>query len=159
MGAAADIAALGHWLGLSSQPYAAPLGGFVARGRYAQLFRLDLDAAAPADVATHIARGCLPLFSPSEPVGTRFDYPNDQPAAANRALSLLWKAVQANVDPSLGFPPGIAFVALLTASQTMRQACTAAGIDPLADRGLIGLAVWAFPAHDQARLNARLPVR
>lgn len=158
MTAAADIAALGHWLGLSSQPYAAPLGGFVARGPYAQLFRLNLDAAAPADMPTQIARGCLPLFSPAAPVGTHFDYPNDQPAAVNRALALLWKATQANIDPDLGFPPGIAFVALATASQTLRQACTAAAIDPLADRGLIGLALWAFPAHDQARLNARLPV-
>lgn len=159
MGAAADIAALGHWLGLSSQPYAAPLGGFVARGPYAQLFRLNLDAAAPADMPTHIARGCLPLFSPAAPVGTRFDYPNDQPAAASRAAHMLWKAVQASAAPDLGFPQGLRFVGLLTASQTLRQACTAAGIDPLADRGLIGLAVWAFPAHDQARLNARLPVR
>ncbi len=159
MGAAADMAALGHWLGLSSQPYAAPLGGFVVRGPYAQLFRLNLDAAAPADMPTHIARGCLPLFSPSAPVGTRFDYPNDQPAAANRAAHVLWKAVQANAAPELGFPPGIAFVALLTASQTLRQACVAAAIDPLADRGLIGLPVWAFAAHDQARLLARLPVR
>lgn len=158
MTAAADIAALGHWLGLSSQPYAAPLGGFVARGPYAQLFRLNLDAAAPADMPTHIARGCLPLFSPAAPVGTRFDYPNDQPAAASRAAHMLWKAVQASAAPELGFPPGIGFVGLVTASQTLRQACTAAGIDPLADRGLIGLALWAFPAHDQARLNARLPV-
>lgn len=159
MGAAADIAALGSWLALSSQPYAAPLGGFVARGPYAQLFWLDLDAAAPANTATHIARGCLPLFSPAAPVGTRFDYPNDQPAPANRAAHMLWKAVQANAAPELGFPSGIAFVGLLTASQTLRQACTVAGIDPLADRGLVGLAVWAFAVHDQARLLARLPVR
>lgn len=159
MTAAADIAALGHWLGLSSQPYAAPLGGFVARGPYAQLFRLDLDAAAPADMPTHVARGCLPLFSPAAPADTRFDYPNDQPAAANRAAHMLWKAVQANVAPDLGFPTGVAFVGLLTASQTLRQACMAAGIDPLADLLLIGLPVWAFPAHDQARLLARLPVR
>ncbi len=159
MTAAADIAALGSWLALSSQPYAAPLDGFVARGPYAQLFRLDLDAPSPADTVAHIARGCLPLFSPSAPVGTRFDYPNDQPAPANRAGHMLWKATQAGIDPGLGFPPGIAFVALATASQMLRQACTAAGIDPLADRGLIGLPVWAFPAHDQARLLARLPVR
>lgn len=159
MGTAADIAALGSWLALSSQPYAAPLGGFVVRGPYALLFRLDLDTAAPADTATHIARGCLPLFSRTAPVGTRFDYPNDQPAPANRAAHMLWKAVQANAAPELGFPPGIAFVALAAASQTLRQACTAAGIDLLADRGLIGLPVWAFPAHDQARLLTRLPVR
>ena len=158
MGAAADIAALGSWLELSSQPYAAPMGGFVARGPFGQLFRLDLDTAAPADVPTKIARGCLPLFSPAAPVGTRYSYPNDQPPAIVRALSLLWKAVQANTAPDLGFPPGIAVVGLATAAQTLRQACTAAAIDPLADRGLIGLALWAFPAHDQARLNARLPV-
>lgn len=159
MGAAADIAALGSWLVLSSQPYAAPLGGFVARGQFAQLFALSLDAVAPADMPTHIARGCLPLFSPAAPAGTRFDYPNDQPAPASRATHMLWKAVQASAAPDLGFPPGIAIVGLLTASQTLRQACSVAGIDALADRGLIGLAMWAFPAHDQARLLARLPVR
>ena len=59
----------------------------------------------------------------------------------------------------LSNPPrsGIAIVGLLTASQTLRQACTAAGIDPLADKELIGLSVWAFAAYDQARLLARLP--
>ena len=158
MTAAADIAALGHWLGLSSQPYTAPLGGFVVRGPYAQLFRLDLDAAAPVDMPTHIARGCLPLFSPSAPVGVRYDYPNDQPAPASRAAHMLWKAVQAAVAPELGFP-GIAFVALATAPQTLRQAYTAAGIDPLADRGLVALPVYAFEPAERVRLLARLPVR
>lgn len=54
---------------------------------------------------------------------------------------------------------GIGFVGLLTASQTLRQACTAAGIDPLADRGLIGLPVYAFEPAERARLLARLPLR
>lgn len=159
MGAAADIAAFADWLALSSQPYGAPMGGFVVRGSYAHLFRLDLDTPSHVDTPTHIARGCLVLVSPSAPAGTLFDYPPGQPTPAIRAAHMLWKAQQAAWAPDLGFPQGLRFVGLVTASQTLRQACTAAGIDPLADRGLIGLPVWAWPADDRARLNARLPVR
>lgn len=157
MTAAADIAALVDWLDKSSQPYTAPLGGLVYRGSFAQVFRRSLDDASPADMATHVTRECLPLFSP---VGTaiRFDYPKDQPPVASRALHAIWKAQQASIEPGLGFPPGIAIVGLTTAAQTLREAAVAAGIDPLADRGIIWLPVWAFPAADQARLLACLPV-
>lgn len=57
------------------------------------------------------------------------------------------------------FHPSIAVVGLATALQMLPQACAAAGIDPLADWGMIALgALWVWPAADQVRL-ARLPLR
>lgn len=50
-------------------------------------------------------------------------------------------------------------VGLSSAAQTLRQAAVAAGIDPLADRGIVWLPVWAFPAAERDRLLAHLPVR
>ena len=96
------------------------------------------------------------LFIPSAPVGTLFYYPPGQSTPASRAAHMLLKAQQAAWAPS---PPGLRFVGLAAASQTLRQAYAAAGIDPLADRGLIAMPLWAWPAVDRARLNARLPVR
>lgn len=103
MGAAADFAALVDWLDKSSQPYTAPLGGLVYRRPFAQTFRRELDQASPADMAVHVARECLPLFSPVG-TATRYDYPKDQPPTVMRALQIIWKARQANIDPGLGSP-------------------------------------------------------
>lgn len=45
------------------------------------------------------------------------------------------------------------------AGQTLRQACAAAGIDPDADRLVIGLPLYAMSPRIAMKLRPELPVR
>ncbi len=56
-----------------------------------------------------------------------------------------------------GFP-AVAVVGL-DAGQTLRDACAAAGVDPDADRAVIGLPLYAMPPGVALKLRPLLPVR
>lgn len=69
---------------------------------------------------------------------------------------VIWKAGIAKHRPE-GFP-AVAVVGM-EAGQTLRDACAAAGVDPDADRAVIGLPLYSLPPGVALKLRPLLPVR
>ena len=153
-----QIAAVAAWVTASSQPYHAPLGGYIERGPFGTLITVGIDEPG-TDVAALCAQGVLPIFTPqTSPVAVDLSVPPGQIAVSERAFHVAWAASQAKQEPGVRFPP-VAIVALPTAGTTMRQAMTAAGLPiDLAARCVLALPVYALPVAAVERLTGFLPV-
>lgn len=165
-----QIAAITAWFAASSQDYLSPLGQLIRRGPYATLVNLGLDTAPPAAATSLIASGVLPIYSPDAVGPGDLTVPNEQQSVFERARHVIWAAAQGKTDRGLRIPP-VAVVSLPTAATTIRAACTAAGISVTADRAVLAVPVYAFPAgapvwgtepaptpNQQVRLGRMLPV-
>jgi hypothetical protein len=128
MTAAAEIAA---WLAASSQNDRSPKGDLVLRGPFGELVTVGLD-----DVPPEAPAGCLLLFTLAPGYVPTWGEPLGQQRLADRAQHVAWLAGAGRPD----FPP--VAVLRVAAGATMRQACTAAGIDP--DAPLVGIPAAAF---------------
>lgn len=119
-----QLAELTAWLAAFSQDEPTPLGNdFIIRGPYGELVSVGLD-----DVPPVAPEGCLHLLTLVPgflPTGAA---PEGQPRLADRAQHVAWLA-----GAGRGFPAVVA----VAAGQTMRQAFTAAGIDP--DGDIVGI--------------------
>lgn len=142
----------------------------IRRGPFSSLVLLGLDTAPPETATSLIASGVLPIYSPDAVGLGDLTVPNEQPAVFERARHVIWAAAQGKVDSGLRIP-SVAVVSLPTASTTIRAACTAAGISVTADRAILAIPVYAFPAgapvwgteqapmaNQQVRLGRMLPV-
>ncbi|MGF6859666.1 hypothetical protein ABIE69_000213 [Rhodobacteraceae bacterium MBR-64] len=128
MTAAAEIAA---WLAASSQNDRSPKGDLILRGPFGELVTVGLDDVPPESPA-----GCLPLFTLASGYVPTWAAPEGQQRLADRAQHVAWLAGAGRPD----FPT-VAVLRVATGA-TMRQACTAAGIDP--DAPLVGIPAAAF---------------
>lgn len=128
MNAAAQIAA---WLAASSQDRTSPKGDRIPVGPFGELVSLGLDDVPPAAPA-----GCLALFTLASGYVPTWAAPEGQERLADRAQHVAWLA-------GAGRPnfPAVAMLGVATGA-TMRQACTAAGIDPYSS--LVGIPAEAF---------------
>lgn len=104
----------------------------------------------------HRFGSCLPLLAPADAPEPAFAEPQGQPVLMDRAAHVIWKAGAAKHRPE-GFP-AVAVVGL-EAGQTLREACAAAGVDPDADRAVIGLPLYAMLPGVSLKLRPLLPVR
>ncbi|MCB1469579.1 MAG: hypothetical protein KDK08_21095 [Rhizobiaceae bacterium] len=93
-----------------------------------ELVSVGLDDTPPEAPA-----GCLPLFTLASGYVPTWGEPLGQPSLADRAQHVAWLA---------GAGRGLPAVVTVAAGQTMRQACTAAGIDP--DGDIVGIPQAAF---------------
>ena len=125
------VAVLAAWLAASSQNDRSPKGDTILRGPYGELVSVGLD-----DVPPDAPAGCLPLFILASGYVPTWATPEGQPSLANRAQHVAWLA-----GAGRGFPAVVTVVTVAT-GQTMRQACTAAGIDP--DGDILGIPEAAF---------------
>jgi len=128
MTAAAQIAA---WLAASSQDRTSPKGDRIPVGPFGELVSVGLD-----DVPPEAPAGCLALFTLVSGYAPTWAAPEGQERLADRAQHVAWLAGAGRPD----FPP--VAVLRVAAGATMRQACTAAGIDP--DAPLVGIPAEAF---------------
>jgi hypothetical protein len=122
------VAVLAAWLAASSQDDRSPKGDTILRGPYGELVTVGLD-----DVPPEAPAGGLPLFTLAPGYVPTWGEPQGQPRLADRAQHVAWLA-----GAGRGFPAVVA----VAAGQTMRQACTAAGIDP--DGDIVGIPETAF---------------
>ena len=122
------VAVLAAWLAASSQDDRSPKGDLIVRGPYGELVTVGLD-----DVPPEAPAGCLPLFTLAPGNVPTWGEPQGQPSLVDRAQHVAWLA-----GAGRGFPA----VVKVAAGQSMRQACTAAGIDP--DAPLVGIPAAAF---------------
>jgi hypothetical protein len=114
---------LAAWLAASSQNDRSPKGDTILRGPYGELVTVGLD-----DVPPDAPAGCLALLTLAPGYVPTWATPEGQPRLSDRALHVAWLA-----GAGRGFPAVVA----VAASQSMRQACTAAGIDP--DGDIVGI--------------------
>lgn len=126
--AAAQIAA---WLAASSQDRTSPKGDRIPVGPFGELVSVGLD-----DVPPEAPAGCLALFTLVSGYVPTWAAPEGQERLADRAQHVAWLAGAGRPDF-----PAVA-VLRVAAGATMRQACTAAGIDP--DAPLVGIPAEAF---------------
>lgn len=150
-----QIEELTAWLAASSRNGVSPCGDPIKRGPFGEIVGIGLDDPAP-DLTAEIALGCLPLLTPADAPEPTFTEPQGQPVLMDRAQQVAWRAGAAKHRPE-GFP-ALAVVAL-EGGQTMREACAAAGVDPDADRAVIGLPLYAMPPGVALKLRPLLPVR
>ncbi|MFC5738647.1 hypothetical protein [Sinirhodobacter huangdaonensis] len=150
-----QIAELTAWLAASSRNDVSPCGDPIKRGPFAEIVGIGLDDPAP-DLTAEIALGCLPLLTPADVPAPAFAEAQGQAVVMDRAAHVIWKAGAAKARPE-GFP-AVAVVGL-EAGQTMRDACAAAGVDPDADRAVIGLPLYAILPGVALKLRPMLPVR
>ncbi len=113
------VAVLAAWLAASSQDDRSPKGATILRGPYGELVSVGLD-----DVPPVAPTGCLPLFTLASGYVPTWAAPEGQPRLSDRAQHVAWLA-----RAGRGFPA----VVTVAAGQTMRKACTDAGIDPAGD--------------------------
>ena len=128
MTAAAQIAA---WLAASSRDRKSPKGDRIPVGPFGELVTVGLD-----DVPPEAPAGCLALFTLASGYVPTWAVPEGQQRLADRAQHVAWLAGAGRPD----FPA--VTVLRVAAGATMRQACTAAGIDPNAP--LMGIPAAAF---------------
>ena len=128
MTAAAQIAA---WLAASSQNDRSPKGDLILRGPFGELVTVGLD-----DVPPEAPAGCLPLFTLASGYVPTWATPEGQPRLSDRAQHVAWLSGAGRPDF-----PAVA-VLRVAAGATMRQACTAEGIDP--DAPLVGIPAASF---------------
>ena len=150
-----QIEELTAWLAASSRNGVSPCGDPIKRGPFGEIVGTGLDDAAP-DLADAVALGCLPLLTPADAPEPAFTEPQGQPVLMDRAQQVAWRAGAAKARAE-GFP-AVAVVGL-DAGQTLREACAAAGVDPDADRAVIGLPLYAMPPGVALKLRPLLPVR
>jgi|GEM_PF-955833 hypothetical protein len=150
-----QIEELTAWLAASSTDGVSPCGDPIKRGPFAECVGIGLDDAAP-DLTAEIALGCLPLLIAADVPAPAFTEPQGQPVLMDRAQQVAWRAGAAKARAE-GFP-AVAVVGL-DAGQTLREACAAAGVDPDADRAVIGLPLYAMPPGVALKLRPLLPVR
>ncbi|WP_157046621.1 hypothetical protein [Roseovarius sp. 217] len=128
---------LSAWIVASSQDEKSPLGNdFIRHDDYAQLVTVALDDPAP-DLSAAIALGCLPLLTTHEAPAATFAAIEGQANLDERAAHVVWLSGAAIHDPLRGFPA--CHVVRVTEGQSLRQAAVAAGIDPDADRLIVGI--------------------
>ncbi|MBB3996070.1 hypothetical protein GGR95_003736 [Sulfitobacter undariae] len=133
---------LSAWIVASSQDEKAPLGNdFIRHDDYAQLVTVALDDPAP-DLSTAIALGCLPLLVAHDALAATFAGIEGQAKLDERAAHVVWLSGAAIHDPMRGFPA--CHVVRVAESKTLRQAAVAAGLDPDADRLLVGIPTGCF---------------
>lgn len=124
----AEIAA---WLAASWQKDRSPIGDLILRSPLGESVTVGLDV-----VPLQAPAGCLPLFTLASGYVPTWAAPEGQQRLADRAQHVAWLAGAGRPD----FP---AFAVLrVAAGATMRQACTAASIDPNAP--LVGIPAAAF---------------
>lgn len=153
-----QIAQVTKWFSDSSQSWTTYFGDLVIRGNWAVLHRLGLDEAPRPNLAPYIAGGALVIYSPQADGPGDLTAPPNQPTAVERVLHLIWASGAAKADSALRVPP-VAVVGLSSASQTIRQAMTAAGLPVGTDRAVLAVPVYAFEPAERVRMLARLPVR
>jgi hypothetical protein len=130
------------WLVASSQDEKAPLGNdFIRHDDYGQLVTVALDAPAP-DLSAAIALGCLPLLVAHDVPAATFTAIEGQAKLDERAQHVTWLSGAAISDPLRGFPA--CHVVRVAEGQTLRQAAVARGIDPDADRLIVGIPAACF---------------
>jgi hypothetical protein len=132
-----------------------PCGDPIKRGPFGEIVGIGLDDAAP-DLTAEIALGCLPLLTPAEAPEPAFAEAKGQAVVMDRAAHMIWKAGAAKARPECF--PAVAVVAV-EAGQSLREACAAAGVDPDADRAVIGLPLYAMLPGVAMKLRPSLPVR
>jgi hypothetical protein len=131
-----QFAELKLWLVASSADERSLMGDTIIHGPYAQLVACGLDDVAP-DTTAAIASGALPLFVAHDAPAAPLVAPEAQPLLSDRAAHVVWLAGAAIHDPMRGFPA--CQVVRVADGQTLRQAAVARGVDPDADRLLVGI--------------------
>jgi hypothetical protein len=137
-----QLAELSAWLVASSQDERTPLGNdFIRHDDYGQLVTVALDDRAP-DLSAAIALGCLPLLVAHDVPAATFTAIEGQAKLDERAQHITWLSGAAISDPLRGFPA--CQVVRVADGQTLRQAAAAAGVDPDADRLIVGIPAACF---------------
>ncbi|MGO4908871.1 hypothetical protein ACEN2J_11140 [Pseudorhodobacter sp. W20_MBD10_FR17] len=136
-----QLAELSAWLVASSQDEKSPMGDTIIHDAYGQLVTVALDDPAP-DLSAALALGCLPLLMAHDVPAATFTAIEGQAKLDERAAHIVWVAGAAIHDPLRGFPA--CHVVRVAEGQTLRQAAVARGIDPDADRLLVGIPAEAF---------------
>ena len=95
-----------------------------------------LDDPAP-DLSAAIALGCLPLLVAHNVPAATFTAIDRQAKLDERAAHVIWLSGGAIHDPLRGFPA--CRVVRVAQGQTLREAAVAAGVDPDADRLIVGM--------------------
>ena len=130
------------WLVASSQDERTPLGNdFIRHDDYGQLVTVALDDPAP-DLSAANALGCLPLLVAHDVPAATFTAIERQAKLDERAAHVVWLSGAAIHDPMRGFPA--CHVVRIADGQTLRQAAVAAGVDPDADRLIVGIPAACF---------------
>ncbi len=133
---------LSSWIFASSQDERTPLGNdFIRHDDYGQLVTVALDDPAP-DLSAAIALGCLPLLVAHDVPAATFAAIEGQAKLDERAAHVVWLSGAAILDPLRGFPA--CHVVRVADGQTLRQAAVARGVDPEADRLVIGIPEACF---------------
>lgn len=114
-----------------SEASGGPSGDRIPVGTFAELVSVGLD-----NVPTDAPAGCLPLFTHASGYVPTWAAPEGQQRLADRAQHVAWLAGAGRPDF-----PAVAVLRVATGA-TLRQACTAAGIDP--DAPLVGIPTAAF---------------
>lgn len=136
-----QLAELKSWLAASSADERSPMGDTIIHGPYAQLVACGLDDVPP-DTTAAIASGALPLFVAHGVPAAPLVAPEAQPLLSDRAAHVVWLSEAAIHDPMRGFPA--CHVVRVAEGQTLRQAAVAAGLDPEADRLIVGIPAACF---------------
>jgi hypothetical protein len=128
---------LSAWLAASSQDEPTSLGNdFIRHDAYGKLVTVALDDPAP-DLSAAIALGCLPLLVAHNVPAATFTAIDRQAKLDERAAHVIWLSGAAIHDPLRGFPA--CRVVRVAQGQTLREAAVAAGVDPDADRLIVGM--------------------
>jgi len=123
---------LSAWIAASSKNSRSPMGDTIIRTPYAEFVTVGLDDPAP-DLSAVIELGSLPLLVAHDVLEAEFEPPQSQPIVTDRSAQLAWLST-AQRD---GFPA--CRVVSVADGQTLRQAAVAGGIDPDADRLIVGI--------------------
>tara|TARA_R110000751_G_scaffold90577_3_gene177638 strand:- start:1848 stop:2126 length:279 start_codon:yes stop_codon:yes gene_type:complete len=89
-----------------------------------------------------ISRPCLPLLVAHDVPAAAFTAIEGQAKLDERAQHVTWLSGAAISDPLRGFPA--CHVVRVVDGQTLRQAAVAAGVDPDADRLIVGIPAACF---------------
>ncbi|OCX66151.1 hypothetical protein BFP70_08610 [Thioclava sp. SK-1] len=96
----------------------------------------------PPDLSSAVAAGCLPLLVAHDVPAAPLVPPQAQAKLDERAAHIVWLSGAALSDPLRGFPA--CRVVRIAQGQTMRQAAVSAGVDPDADRLIVGIPAACF---------------
>ncbi len=128
---------LSAWIAASSKNSRSPMGDTIIRTPYAEFATVALDDPAP-DLSAAVESGCLPLLVTHDVLEAEFEPSQGQPILTDRAAQLAWLST-AQRD---GFPA--CRVVSVAQGNTLRQAAVAGGIDPDADRLIVGILQACF---------------
>lgn len=135
--ASTQLKELSAWIAASSKKSRSPMGDTIIRTPYAEFVTVALDDPAP-DLSDAVALGCLPLLVANDVFEAEFEPSQGQPIVTDRAAQLAWLST-AQRD---GFPACRVFS--VADGQTLRQAAVEGGIDPDADRLIVGIPEACF---------------